>query len=97
MQEIAKQLQSLLGPQGCLDNPNDIAAYTSDLLALKTVAPVCVVRPATTAQVAAIVQYARKSKLAIIPQGGHTGLSGGAVALNDRDNDSDSVICLWIA
>ncbi|MBT3768352.1 MAG: FAD-binding oxidoreductase, partial [Acidiferrobacteraceae bacterium] len=84
MQEIAKQLQSLLGPQGCLDNPNDIAAYTSDLLALKTAAPVCVVRPATTAQVAAIVQYARKSKLAIIPQGGHTGLSGGAVALNDR-------------
>ena len=89
MQEIAKQLQSLLGPQGCLDDPNDIAAYTSDLLALKTAAPVCVVRPATTSQVASIVQYARKNKLAIIPQGGHTGLSGGAVALNNRDEDKD--------
>ncbi|UXH76288.1 FAD-binding oxidoreductase [Roseateles amylovorans] len=38
-----------------------------------------VLRPADTAQVAAIVQLARAHRVALVPQGGNTGLVGGGV------------------
>ena len=40
-----------------------------------------VVRPADTAQVAAIVQAARAAHVALVPQGGNTGLVGGSIPL----------------
>ncbi len=39
-----------------------------------------IVFPHTTEQVQKLVQWARKNKIALIPSGGRTGLSGGAVA-----------------
>src|SRR5262249_56837836 len=38
----------------------------------------CVVRPATTAEVARVVEACARERIAIVPQGGNTGLSGGA-------------------
>ncbi|RWF27459.1 MAG: FAD-binding oxidoreductase, partial [Mesorhizobium sp.] len=37
-------------------------------------------RPANTAEVAAVVKLCREAGLAVVPQGGNTGLCGGAVA-----------------
>lgn len=41
-----------------------------------------VVFPRTTEEVAALVRWARKHRIGLIPSGGRTGLSGGACALN---------------
>lgn len=41
-----------------------------------------IVFPRKTEEVAALVQWARKNKVALIPSGGRTGLSGAAVATN---------------
>ena len=38
-----------------------------------------VVLPGSTAEVAAVVQYAHAHGIAIVPQGGQTGLCGGAM------------------
>ena len=81
MSDILGQLRELLGPGGCLVDANDIAAYTRDLLGQQGNEPLCVARPRTTAQVAEVVRCCRAHKVAIVPQGGHTGLSGGALPL----------------
>lgn len=44
--------------------------------------PIAVVFPKTTEDVRDLVQFAVKEKIALVPSGGRTGLSGGAVALN---------------
>lgn len=45
---------------------------------------VAVVKPGTTAEVAAVVRVARAQGLAIVPQGGNTGLVGGQILLDPR-------------
>ena len=45
-----------------------------------------VVRPASTAEVAAVVRICAEAGLAVVPQGGNTGLVGGGVPPADRDN-----------
>lgn len=43
-----------------------------------------VLLPKTTDEVVKIVQWARKNKIALVPSGGRTGLSGAACALNNE-------------
>lgn len=43
-----------------------------------------VLLPGTTEEVSALVQLCRAMNLAIVPQGGNTGLTGGAIAPDDR-------------
>lgn len=43
-----------------------------------------VLKPKTTAEVAAILKYCNEKKLAIVPQGGNTGLVGGGVPIFDE-------------
>eukprot|EP00928_Gymnodinium_smaydae_P056366 TRINITY_DN39760_c0_g1_i1.p1 TRINITY_DN39760_c0_g1~~TRINITY_DN39760_c0_g1_i1.p1 ORF type:complete len:541 (+),score=89.55 TRINITY_DN39760_c0_g1_i1:37-1659(+) len=44
----------------------------------------CVLKPASTAQVSAILRYANERGLAVVPQGGNTGLVGGSVPVHDE-------------
>ncbi|RDD60693.1 FAD-binding oxidoreductase [Ferruginivarius sediminum] len=43
----------------------------------------CMVEPATTAEVAAVVRACAETGTAIVPQGGHTGLVGGSTPFED--------------
>lgn len=45
-------------------------------------APLAIAQPSTMAEVQGIVRWAREHKVALVPSGGRTGLSGGAVAAN---------------
>lgn len=67
----------------------------------------CVLKPKSTEEVAEIVKYCHKRKLAIVPQGGNTGLVGGSVPVFDEvilnlgamnkirsfDNISGTLVC----
>lgn len=44
--------------------------------------PSAIVFPKTTEEVVALVKWARRNKVGLVPSGGRTGLSGGAAALN---------------
>jgi len=44
----------------------------------------CVLKPATTEDVSTILRYANERKLAVVPQGGNTGLVGGSVPVHDE-------------
>lgn len=43
-----------------------------------------VLRPKTTKEVSAILEYCNKNKIAVCPQGGNTGLVGGSVPVFDE-------------
>ncbi|MBZ9765316.1 FAD-binding oxidoreductase [Mesorhizobium sp. CA6] len=72
-------LRGILGPKGWLSG-DDAQPYQRDWLNRYGVRPVGVARPASTAEVAAVVKACRQAGLAVVPQGGNTGLCGGAVA-----------------
>ena len=74
-------LQQSLGTTGLLSDKAETAPFTHDLLALPTSAVLAVARPATTDQVAEVVRWCRRNRVAIVPQGGNSGLCGGAVPI----------------
>jgi len=43
-----------------------------------------VLRPKTTAEVSEILRYCNDRRLAVVPQGGNTGLVGGSIAVFDE-------------
>ena len=68
-----------IGPANVLTASEDIAPYAVDWRGSYRGVPEAVLRPGTTAQVAEMVKYCAADGLAIVPAGGRTGLSGGAV------------------
>ncbi|WP_295720462.1 FAD-binding oxidoreductase [uncultured Halovibrio sp.] len=62
--------------------PDDLAAYGCDWTRIYDPAPLAVVLPKSTEEVQAIVRYANEQHMALVPSGGRTGLSAGAVAAN---------------
>ncbi|PFG09591.1 MULTISPECIES: FAD-binding oxidoreductase [unclassified Marinobacter] len=69
-------------PGKVLTDPTDLATYGTDWTRIYTPNPVAIVLPKTTEQVQALVQFANQNKVALVPSGGRTGLSAGAVAAN---------------
>ncbi|HYE51980.1 MAG TPA: FAD-binding oxidoreductase [Azospirillaceae bacterium] len=78
--EALAALAALLGPKGFIDAPEAVAPYAADWRGLETGAPVAVLRPAATEDVAACVRLCAGAGIPIVPQGGNTGLVGGTVA-----------------
>lgn len=60
--------------------PADLEHYGRDWTRRWTPAPLAVALPGTVEEVQAVVRWANRHKVAIVPSGGRTGLSGGAVA-----------------
>lgn len=79
MTDPTAALRAILGPKGWLSG-DDAVPYQRDWLNRYGVVPLGVARPATTAEVAAVIAACREGGLAVVPQGGNTGLCGGAVA-----------------
>lgn len=60
--------------------PGDLATYGKDWTKVFTPAPSVLVRPRSTAEVAAFLKLASSHGVQVVPSGGRTGLAGGAVA-----------------
>ena len=75
-------LQSAVPGLRLLTGPADLEHYGRDWTRRWTPAPLAIAQPATLEEVQAIVRWARAWKVALVPSGGRTGLSGGAVAAN---------------
>ena len=65
-----------------LDAPADLEHYGRDATRRWTPAPLAIAQPASVEEVQAIVRWANAHRVALVPSGGRTGLSGGAVAAN---------------
>ncbi len=73
----AALIQSL-GPSGILIAPDRMAPYLTDERGRYRGRAAAVLRPADTASVAAAVAACARHRVPIVPQGGNTGLCGGA-------------------
>ncbi len=62
--------------------PADLEHYGRDWTRRWTPAPLGIALPATVEEVQAVVRWAYAHGVAVVPSGGRTGLSGGAVAAN---------------
>jgi FAD/FMN-containing dehydrogenase len=65
-----------------LTAPADLEHYGRDWTRRWTPSPLAIALPASVEEVQAIVRWANEQVVAIVPSGGRTGLSGGAVAAN---------------
>ncbi|MGO4302580.1 FAD-binding oxidoreductase [Cupriavidus sp. RAF12] len=70
--------RAAVGPQNVLTDATDKAPYLTDWRRRYTGDAVAVLRPGSTEEVAAVAHACHAHKLAVVPQGGNTGLCGGA-------------------
>lgn len=82
MPSFISQIEAIVDSDYVLTDASDLDTYGQDWSRLYTPAPSFIVKPANTKQVAKIVTLANQNNIAIVPSGGRTGLSGGAVATN---------------
>jgi FAD/FMN-containing dehydrogenase len=75
---IERVFGDIVGAANVLADPKDTQPYLTDWRRQYTGTAECVVRPANTAEVARVVEACARERIAIVPQGGNTGLVGGA-------------------
>ena len=81
---LIERLRELLPENAIGDEPNTRVENATDATDLRLELPMLVLFPETTKQVQRIVRLANEMRFAIIPRGGGTGLTGGAIPLKER-------------
>jgi len=76
---FADKLAAIVGPKGVITDPADMLPYTEERRGNYQGATPVVLRPAATEEVAQIVSLCAHENVAIVPQGGNTGLTGASV------------------
>jgi FAD/FMN-containing dehydrogenase len=82
--ELRAAFANLIGDRHVLVSREDTAPYTTDWRKQFRGEAQCVLRPGSTAEVSAVVALCAREGLAIVPQGGNTGLCGGSVPTGAR-------------
>ncbi|BES70541.1 FAD-binding oxidoreductase [Marinobacter nanhaiticus D15-8W] len=80
--QIIAALKDLVDDGKVLTDPDDLDNFGKDWTKIYPPKPVAIVFPKTTEQVQALVRFANENEVALVPSGGRTGLSAGAVAAN---------------
>ena len=80
-QAVLEQLAAVCGPGGLLTEKRDIEPYVTDWRGVFIGDALAVARPGDTAAAAACVRACVTAGIAIVPQGGNTGLAAGATPL----------------
>ena len=82
-QQFIKHLKTTLPESSILSKPEQLKAYDCDALSVYQVQPWLVVLPETTAQAQAVVKLCYQHGVPIVARGGGTGLSGGALPIEN--------------
>ncbi len=77
---MIRELHDIVGPGGCLTEPGDLVPFLKEWRGRYRGAAGLVLLPSTTAQAAAVIGLCARHGIGVVPQGGNTGLVGGAVA-----------------
>lgn len=77
---VLAALSEIVGEDWVKTDPADLQTYGTDWTRQFPVAPSVIVMPKTVAEVQAVVELANEIPFKLVPSGGRTGLSGGAVA-----------------
>lgn len=80
---LLARLANIVGPAGMLTGAADTAPYAEDWRRLYQGRTAAVLRPANTAELAAVVAACAEAHVALVPQGGNTSMVAGAVPAED--------------
>ena len=86
LEAAVEQIKAAVGSRGWIADPGEQEPYLLEARRLYRGATRLVVRPVSTAEVAAVVRVCAKAQPPIVPQGGNTGLVGGGVPPEDGHN-----------
>ncbi|MHB8885765.1 MAG: FAD-binding oxidoreductase [Methylovirgula sp.] len=75
--DFLARLAAIIGEKNLVTQPADMVAYLNEPRDLFHGKALCVARPGSTAEVAAVVALCAETGTKIVPQGGNTGLVGG--------------------
>lgn len=75
---------NMLGKHRVLTNESELEGYNIDWMRTIKGQSRLVLRPKTTAEVSQILAYCYDRELAVVPQGGNTGIAGGGIAVHDE-------------
>ena len=79
MDPLIAGLQAIVGERYCLTDAGATKPYLTDWRGLYRGRTPLVLRPGSTEEAAEIVRLCAEARVAIVPQGGNTGLVGGSV------------------
>lgn len=78
---LIRALADSVGAAHVLTESGDTSPYSTDWRGRYQGIPLCVVRPANTDEVARVVRLCAEARVPMVPQGGNTGLCGGATPI----------------
>ncbi len=78
---VLRELRAIVGAANVVTDPEMVAPYVVDWTGRFRGATPAVVRPGSVAEVAAVLALCNEARVAVVPQGGNTGLVGGSVPL----------------
>lgn len=84
-QDLLERIRTAVGAEHCLTDAALTESFTTDWGGRWGGPALAVVRPGTTAEVAAVVAACAEAGVPVIPQGGNTGLVAGGVPAPDAD------------
>jgi glycolate dehydrogenase FAD-linked subunit len=77
------EFRSLLGPRAVISSPEELQTYECDALTNYRVPPCAVLLPTSTEQVQSILRICHRERIPFVARGSGTGLSGGALPIQD--------------
>ena len=80
--DIIAKLSAIVEPSNVRTDDDSLQSFGKDWTKVYEPAPLAIVFPRTVEQVQGIVKLANAEGFSVVPSGGRTGLSGGAVAAN---------------
>ena len=80
---IVKRLRAILPRDSVIDDPAETRAYECDALSAYRCAPLAVVLPRTTEEVAACLKLCHEIGVPVVPRGAGTSLAGGSMPTAD--------------
>ncbi|MBS0483254.1 MAG: FAD-binding oxidoreductase [Proteobacteria bacterium] len=82
MSELLDRIAAIVGPQGLLTG-EDVSGRVADFMGTAHVQAKAIVRPATTAELSAVMKLCHAAGQVVVPAGGYTGLVRGTVCQPD--------------
>lgn len=81
--QIIADLRTFVPGEGVISHEREMRPYESDGVTAYKQLPLVVVLPETTEQVCQVLKYCHDNGIRVVPRGGGTSLSGGALPLGD--------------
>ncbi len=81
--DIVADLKKIIKAENILEHEDELRPFETDALSAYKQKPLIVVFPENTKEVSKILSYCNQERIKVVPRGSGTGLSGGALPLED--------------